>query len=167
MRRLDAGLESIRAFHSAVLELAKSMKPCWTYLLVSPLGMPRREWLAYRLAELGIAIHARWGIADWPPFSSTIYLRDASFAHLARAAQFEEAWRQHSPRHATGEAWAISPEDHERLAREKRLLRSELANIQLPFGALHALHLADSDEAQDAAKRVEAALQLMGSTLRS
>ena len=119
-----------------------------------------------RLAELGIAIHARWGIADWPRVSSAIYLRDASDAHLLRAAQFEEAWRQQSPAPAVGEAWAIALEDHERLAREKRLLRSELANLQLPFGALHALHLADPSEAQDTAKRVVAALQLMGSTPR-
>ncbi len=151
-------LHCTRAFNDRAND-ARSMRadPRWTYLLISPLGMAQRGWLEEQLKARGVELGPRTQITDWPRLSTTVYLRGHAPERLQRAALFEQAWRSIAP-DGRGEAWAVDPAQHAQVARDKHALRAQMNDVRLPFGALHAFHLADPEDALTEARRIETEL---------
>ena len=163
-----AAILGVRMWLAEVLDASRSIAAApWTYLVVTPLGMPARSWLEGQLEQRGVRVEARRTIADWPRVSTALQVKLRDPEHIRRAVLFESAWREFFPR-AAAEAWAIDPRRHARLAADKLVLRAGLNNLALSLGprpddcgVLHAFHLADEVDASAEARALEAALMLV------
>ena len=134
----------------------------WTYLVITPLGMWARSWLEEQLGERGIQIELRRTLEGWPRISTAVQVKACDPRHLRRAVLFEAAWRTLVPQ-GDAEAWAVDPRWHSQLAQDKAALRKGLRNAVVSFrcehAVLHALHLANPEDAALEARRLETALQ--------
>ncbi len=120
------------------------------FLVVTPLGLAHRDWLAASLAQHGIQVVARHTIRRWSIAASALYLRSWDAQAVARAQRFQVRWRQLF----TGdiaERWALlSDDDHAKLCAVKAQLRCRLRSVPLwprrtgePTFSLHAFHVPD------------------------
>lgn len=162
----------VRAWLAAVADAAARIAPIHrAWLLVTPLGWPERARLGGALASLGVAVEARAPIPRFAPVSTALQARGGDAAGLRRAAIFEAAWEALFPG-APAEAWALAPADHARAAAAKRAIRAGLPNLRVVLGAgerpahLHAFHLADPGDEAVEARRLAAALALLGARER-
>lgn len=142
--------------------------PPGIFLVLTPLGLGRGRWLVEALRALGVERRAvRW-LVPWSRLSTAIQVRRRDAVALERALVFEALWRaQGVPDEA--EAWLLPPEAHGVVAANKRALRRELPNrhVEVPgllarAASLHALHFADAGEEFAEARRLLAALTLLG-----
>jgi hypothetical protein len=139
------------------------------FLVVTPLGMRDRRWIARLFTELGVRFHARVPLPGWSRVSTAIRVHrpDPDRARLVRATLYEEAWEAVAPGGA-GEALAFDPaRDHARIARAKRSIRDGLPALDVDFGLgglpprrLTAFHVAEAGDAEAEARRLLAALAL-------
>ena len=142
---------ALARFEGLAARRAAAAGPPRPYLLVTPLAMGHRAWLADELARRGVAVAARAAIRDWPRAATFVYLRSSTAESLLRAYAFEQLWRARCPA-ARGECWYLARErDHHALVRLKPAIRARLpsagALVRLPqftFRAgLHAVHVPD------------------------
>jgi hypothetical protein len=141
------------------------------FVVVSPIGLAERARLAVALRALGVRVQRRVRLPCWSRIATAIRVaRGApSRPRLGLAALFEEAWEALAPG-GEGEAWAIAADgDHARIARAKRAVRDPMRALRVDFGIrglepriLTPFHLADGDDAQAEARRVLAAVELLG-----
>lgn len=136
------------------------------YLVVTPLGLPHRAAIERGLRVMGVDILGRLRLSAWARLSSALHVTELDRPRLLRAALYERAWRTLFPG-APGEAWRIDRAAFARLTHAKRALRVRLPAMELRFdglatlrGVLHAFHLADLSDGEDASRRLEAALRL-------
>lgn len=164
----SAEVRAVRAWVAEVRARARRLdRPRWAYLLLTPLGLPSRDWLEERLAERGVRIECRREIRSWPRASTAVQLKRRGARDLRRAALYEAAWAALFPR-GRAEAWGVDPGFHCCLEAEKHALRAGLRNLLVELGprpgelgVLHAFHLADLPDGEEEARRLEAALALL------
>lgn len=152
----------VRAVHARAAELPR---PRASYLVVTPLGWRDRGPLRTALESSGAGLLHRRPLPCWPAVASALYLRRLDTAALARAVQFEEAWAALVPP-APAEAWAVAPGSHRRIEAVKHAVRSGMRHLRIHLApgasaVLHPFHLADLDDADEEARRLEAALELL------
>lgn len=139
--------------------------PEHAYVVVTPLGMPHRDELFRALTRLDVAIAARVGLQHWHLLSTAIQVRRRDLAALTRAVRFERIWSTLFP-DGLAEAWRIDERAHRLLVERKRALRATMTNMVLPLrglrACLHPFHAADLGEGPEEARRLEAALALVG-----
>ena len=142
--------------------------PRWAFLLLTPLGASYRAWLAAELVRLGVGVRGVLPLQDWPRISSAVQVRRRGLRALRTGALYAAAWEQLFG-HGAAEAWAIAPAQLEPLARLKASLRAALPTMLLDVRprkrrplALHPFHLADPGDGPDEARRLEAAVRLLG-----
>ena len=161
-------LRSVRAWLSAVDERARAQPPrndLHVYVVVTPLGMRWRCWLEEQLALRDIAIQGRVELDRWPRVSTALQVKRRDLDGLRRAVLFERVWSTHFP-DGRAEAWAIDARKHPVVAAAKPLLRSGLECLPvLPDldrpATLHPFHLADLQDGEHEARRLEAAIELL------
>lgn len=137
------------------------------FLLVTPLGLPWRRWLAAALEAAGVPVRRRLRLPAFAAVSTAVQAQGRDLASLRRAAAFEAAWLRRFP-HGQGEAWALpAGAPHARAHALKPWLRRrllergvgvELGRLPWPAPGLHPFHLADPGEEEREARRLLAAL---------
>lgn len=172
LRALPADAARVGEWLAAVAALAAA-RPTGgeAFLLVTPLGWPARRWLEAELEAAGLAPTRRLALPAFAAVSTALQARGRDPASLRRAAAFEAAWRRHFPRDR-GEAWALpAGAHHRRAAAMKPWLRRRLREARVgagldalpwPAPALHPFHLPDLGDADAEARRLGAALELLG-----
>ncbi len=138
------------------------------FLLVTPLGLPWRRWLAAALAAAEVPVRRRLRLTAFAAVSTAVQAQGRDPASLRRAAAFEAAWRRLFPLDQ-GEAWALpAGAPHARAHALKPWLRRRLLArgvgvglCQLPWPApgLHPFHLADPGEEEREARCLLGALR--------
>lgn len=145
-------IAAMRARLAHLATLAEVPRPeAGPFLLVTPLGLGRREALEQALAAAGIEISTRTPVA-FPSAATAIYVQRADDEALHRAAAFERLWEARGG--GAAERWALtSMEAFSRLLRAKRALRAAVpswpARVSTPRRAwvarLHAFHAPDPE----------------------
>lgn len=167
-------LEAIGSWLRAVRVRAEAIDPRGvTFLVLSPFALRERTVLEARLAALGVAVRGRTVLHRWSRVTTAFRVGEPEpdRRRLRSAGLFEHAWETLFPG-AAGEAWALgTARDHGRVAVAKRRLREGLPHLRVELGVagtsprlLTPFHLADADAAQDEAKRLLAAVRLLGPT---
>ncbi len=165
-----AKIAKLRAWLTAIDHGARSIPTAGRVnLLITPLGMTARGWLARQLQRRGVDIQGRRRLARWPRLSTAIRLRHRNGAAMRRAVLFETAWGMLFPR-GEAEVWGIDGRFHRRLVADKPALRARLANLPVSFGrgredrgVLHAFHVPDLGEVIRETRRLDAALEALDS----
>jgi hypothetical protein len=160
--RLAAWLERLQA--RAQAEEPRGV----SWLLVTPLGWPRRAALWAALEAAGACPVARRRLHHWPRLETAVRLPPPEPARLRRALRYEAEWAGRFPG-GPGEAWALAPGGaHRRAAALKARLRRGWQPLPVlvdgpgrPPGWLHPFHLADPGLARAEAQRLAAALALL------
>ncbi len=137
------------------------------FLLVTPLGLPWRRWLAAALAAAEVPVRRRLRLTAFAAVSTAVQAQGRDPASLRRAAAFEAAWRRLFPLDQ-GEAWALpAGAPHARAHALKPWLRRRLlargvgvglGRLPWPAPGLHPFHLADPGEEEREARCLLAAI---------
>lgn len=155
--RLGAWLEAVRARADAL----EGAPPA--FLVVTPLALPWRGWLAAALASLGVIPRARIAVPRWSALSSVLYVRRPDTDSLRRGVRFERAWEARFP-DAPAEAWSLASCAHARAHMVKGAVRACLPHVRVTLdgrdAVLHPFHLADPDDAGYEARLVLAVRSL-------
>ena len=163
-------LDHLRRWLAELDRRAPSMTELTPSVIVTPIGLEQRTRLEQLFTELQLGVLARLALPRWARCSTAIQVVRRDDRALERALIFEQLWRARAPDdHA--ERWTIAPESHARLASLKRALRARLHNVQVDTpllpkaAALHSFHLADEDDVEGEARRLQATqLMLSGET---
>jgi hypothetical protein len=113
---------------SRAAPVAAAMRP---FLLVTPLGLARRDDLARALDEADVSVVDRHQLPGWSVVSTLVYARSDDDARLRLAATYADAWQQLGLPDAC-ERWALR--GHEDLAR----LRAIKEELRMRLGAVRA-----------------------------
>jgi hypothetical protein len=117
----------LRAAHAQARHVS-SVRP---FLVVTPLGLPRRLEICDWLTREGVVVTARHLIANWPRVSTAVYARTDDDERLLVARAFERAWREGCANGAA-ERWDLGTEcDVERVRTFKHALRSTLDTVSV------------------------------------
>jgi hypothetical protein len=131
------------------------------FVVVTPLGLLRADAFAAALGELGITIAARGVLWPWAEAASRLYQRELTPSAIARAARFEQRWRDLCPADRA-ECWRLGGEpDYARLLAAKPALRERFRGVPLgptaagePAFRLHAFHVPDPGAVATEAERL-------------
>jgi hypothetical protein len=125
----------LRALHDSLPPVALSVPQ--PFLILTPLGMTRREEIYRWLLSRGYSILQRTPIPDWSTASTYLYVRTLEEERLRVAAAFERLWRSAFPS-MQAEWWQLeSIAALERLGKEKTELRACMGTL------LFRLHVPD------------------------
>lgn len=131
------------------------------FVVVTPLGLLRSDAFAAELRQLGVTIAARQVLWPWAEAASRLYQRELTPTAIARAARFEQRWRDVCPGDRA-ECWLLGGEhDYTRLLAAKAALRERFRGVPLgptaagePMFRLHAFHVPDPDAVAAEAERL-------------
>jgi hypothetical protein len=131
------------------------------FLVLTPLGLLRRDAFAAALRECCVQVHSSAVLAPWAEAASRLYQRELTPAAIVRAARFEQRWRVLCPADRA-ECWMLASEaDFVRLLAAKAALRQRFAGVPLgpaapgqPVFRLHAFHVPDVDAVAAGALRL-------------
>lgn len=131
------------------------------FLVLTPIGRRHRSEFAAALRRFGVRVRATAALAPWSEAASRLFRRGLQAAAIARAARFEQRWREEGP-DDRAECWTlVDAGDYRRLLAAKAALRQRFAGVSLdpaaaggPQFALPAFHVPDPGELVRAAERL-------------
>ncbi len=127
----ESEIERVRRQLRALRSATPAGSAGHAFLVVTPLGMPRRADIEAALSQADITVARRTVIDDWPRCSTFVYPRTEDDERLRVAIVFERAWRAIGLSQ-TGERWELSREsDLDRLSRLKGGLRARLGTVRV------------------------------------
>lgn len=121
-----------------------------TFLVVTPLGLRRKQELLGALHARGVRVIAREALHRWATAATALYARPRAERDTSVAERFEARWRDVAPDDVAERWWLASSDDHARLVSTKPALRREFPGLPLgehrpgePRFSLHAFHVPD------------------------
>jgi hypothetical protein len=164
----DTAHEELAAWLRRFDEEPARAREATVHLIVTPLGLADARRLLTDLGALGLTVLQRSSLTCWSRLSTVLQVTKRTVAALERAVVFERLWQRVAP-DDRAEAWSLSRADALALLPHKRRLRVGYVNLGVDLGAalpngratLHAFHLADAHDLDDAAARLETATWLL------